>query len=112
MFYYTLADKRVFIDIFNFRSFIRQERGRITTSVQNDLYISPVTAADLGWWVCAATSAAGSVVSRVLLHTGSPGHQVKVTAADNLHSELVHLEEVKVTGQHSVRLTWKVRTLC
>ena len=87
-----------------------QERGRITTSVQNDLYISPVTSDDLGWWVCAATSAAGSVVSRVLLHTGSRsrGNEVKVTGVDSLHSELVHLEEVKITGQHSVRLTWKV----
>ncbi|KAF0310748.1 hypothetical protein FJT64_001946 [Amphibalanus amphitrite] len=89
-------------------AFVFQERDRITTSIQNDLYISPVTSADLGWWVCAATSAAGSVASRVLLHTGPkpPDHEVKVTPS-SLHSELVHLEEVKVTGQHSVRLTWK-----
>ena len=52
---------------------------------------------------------AGSVVSRVLLHTGSQGHEAKVESDDSLHRELVHLEEVKVTGQHSVRLTWKVR---
>ena len=70
-----------------------------------------MTSDDLGWWVCAATSVAGSVVSRVLLHTGSRsrGHESKVESDDSLHRELVHLEEVKVTGQHSVRLTWKVR---
>ncbi|XP_037077321.1 roundabout homolog 3-like [Pollicipes pollicipes] len=85
-----------------------QERGRITTSVQNDLYISPVTSADLGWWVCAAASAAGSFSGRVLLHTG----RVKVppgsaSGRSGPTDDLVHLEEVRLLDGTSVRLSWK-----
>ncbi|XP_043202369.1 uncharacterized protein LOC122370648 [Amphibalanus amphitrite] len=91
-----------------------QERGRLSTSVQHELYIAPVTADDLGWWVCGATNAAGSVTGRVLLadserpprRRGAPAPEV--TERSDLDRDLVHLAELQVVRPDSVRITWKV----